>query len=161
MYGLNCAAACLAAVTLAGCAMQRAQTAASAQSSMVGMTKEAVLACMGVPAGRQAEGATEVWSYNSGDGRVTSFNSANAFTTGQAATTGNITAWGNRADFNSQTVGSANTNSFGWGMSRRYSCTVNVVMQEGRVSRVNYAGPTGPLLAQGEQCAYAVQNCTR
>jgi hypothetical protein len=33
-------------------------------------------------------------------------------------------------------------------------------MVEGRVSRVNYVGPTGGLLTGGEQCAFAVQNCT-
>jgi hypothetical protein len=36
---------------------------------------------------------------------------------------------------------------------------VNIVMAAGRVSRVNYSGPTGGLLSQGEQCAFAVQNC--
>jgi hypothetical protein len=44
--------------------------------------------------------------------------------------------------------------------SRRY-CTVNVVMSDGLVSRVNYAGPTGGPLTGGEQCAFAVENCTR
>ena len=32
---------------------------------------------------------------------------------------------------------------------------------DGRVSRVNYSGPTGGLLTPDEQCACAVQNCTR
>jgi hypothetical protein len=40
-------------------------------------------------------------------------------------------------------------------------CTVNVTMTNGRVGRVNYVGPTGGLLTPGEQCAFAVQNCTR
>ena len=35
---------------------------------MVGMSKEQVLTCMGPPASKTAEGQTEVWSYNSGDG---------------------------------------------------------------------------------------------
>lgn len=35
---------------------------------MVGMTKENVLTCMGPPASKAAEGATEVWSYDSGNG---------------------------------------------------------------------------------------------
>jgi hypothetical protein len=34
-------------------------------------------------------------------------------------------------------------------------------MSGGRVSRINYSGPTGALLSAGEQCAYPVQNCTR
>ena len=35
---------------------------------MVGLSKEQVLVCMGPPASKAAEGKTEVWSYNSGDG---------------------------------------------------------------------------------------------
>jgi hypothetical protein len=34
------------------------------------MSKEQILACMGPPASKAAEGQTEVWSYNSGDGTV-------------------------------------------------------------------------------------------
>lgn len=51
---------------LAGCAFQRAETARDAQAQMIGMPKEQVLACMGVPSNQAAEGATEVWGYNSG-----------------------------------------------------------------------------------------------
>ena len=53
---------------LAGCAIQRAQVAQEAQGSMIGMPKEQVLACMGPPINKAAEGATEVWAYNSGNG---------------------------------------------------------------------------------------------
>jgi hypothetical protein len=56
------------AVALGGCAIQRAQIAQDARVQMVGLTKEQVLVCMGPPAGKAAEGQTEVWSYNSGDG---------------------------------------------------------------------------------------------
>ena len=41
------------------------------------------------------------------------------------------------------------------------SCTVNVVMADGRVGRVNYSGPTGGLLSEGEQCAFVVRDCLR
>jgi hypothetical protein len=53
---------------LGGCAIQRAQIAQDARAQMVGMPREQVLACMGPPANKAAEGQTEVWSYNSGDG---------------------------------------------------------------------------------------------
>src|ERR1043166_6244050 len=112
----------VAAGGLTGCAIERAQLAHDAQSRMVGLTKEQVLSCMGVPAAKAAEGATEVRPYNSG----------NAYTTGS-----------------------------GFGISSRRYCTVNVGMSGGRVSRINYSGPTGALLSAGEQCAYPVQNCTR
>ena len=34
---------------------------------MIGFTKEQVLGCMGPPVNKAAEGATEVWSYTSGN----------------------------------------------------------------------------------------------
>jgi hypothetical protein len=51
----------------------------------------------------------------------------------------------------------------GWatGVSTRRSCTVHVTINDGRVSRISYLGPTGGLLTGGEQCAFAVQNCTQ
>jgi outer membrane protein assembly factor BamE (lipoprotein component of BamABCDE complex) len=57
----------IAAGGLTGCAIERAQVAQDAQTKMVGLTKEQVLSCMGVPAAKAAEGAMEVWSYNSGN----------------------------------------------------------------------------------------------
>jgi len=53
---------------LAGCAFQRAEIAQDARAQMVGMTKEQVLACMGAPANKAAEGSTEVWGFVSGNG---------------------------------------------------------------------------------------------
>jgi hypothetical protein len=57
-----------ASAVAAGCAFQRAQIASDAQTSMVGLTKEQTLACMGPPASKAVEGATEVWSFDSGNG---------------------------------------------------------------------------------------------
>jgi outer membrane protein assembly factor BamE (lipoprotein component of BamABCDE complex) len=51
--------------------LQRAQVANYARAQMVGLSKEQVLACMGAPSSRASEGATEVWSYSSGDGTRT------------------------------------------------------------------------------------------
>jgi outer membrane protein assembly factor BamE (lipoprotein component of BamABCDE complex) len=50
---------------------------------------------------------------------------------------------------------------FAVGVSAQRYCTVNVTMVGGRVSRMNYVGPTGGLLTPGEQCAFALQNCTQ
>lgn len=134
---------------LGSCALQRAQVANEAQSKMIGLTKEQVLACMGPPVGKAGEGATEVWSYNSGDGRVT----INTFGTSNT----NATVAGDRYS----ATGQASTVSSAVGIGRQRYCTINVTMAEGRVSRVNYVGPTGGLLTAGEQCAFAVENCTR
>lgn len=56
------------AAALAGCAFQRAEIAQDARAQMVGLSKEQVLACMGAPANKAAEGTTEVWGYASGNG---------------------------------------------------------------------------------------------
>ena len=99
------------------------------------------------PAARAAEGATEVWSYNSGNDHT------QTAMFGQSTT--NASLYGNRQF----ATGNAYTTGSGFGISSRRYCTVNVVMSGGMASRVNYSGPTGGLLSAGEQCAYAVQNC--
>jgi outer membrane protein assembly factor BamE (lipoprotein component of BamABCDE complex) len=110
---------------LAGCAqMERAEVAKKAQTSMVGMTKEQVLSCMGPPVTRMQEGATEVWQYSSGNG------------------TQIIDDTGNGA------------------IASRLFCTVNVTMTDGQVRNLRYSGPTGGPLTPGEQCGFAVHNCT-
>jgi len=68
--------ALLACLSLAACEAQRARLAADAQASMVGRTKEQVLACMGPPAGKATEGAAETWSYLSGDGSMDTMQSS-------------------------------------------------------------------------------------
>src|SRR5262249_15881717 len=124
-----------------------AEVAHNAQATMVGMTKEQVLQCMGPPVQKSAEGQTEVWSYPSGNGRT------QVSTFGNSTTSGSVFASGNYAGGNANTYGS------GLAEATSRSCVVNVVMVAGRVSAVNYSGPTGGLLSQGEQCAFAVQNC--
>jgi outer membrane protein assembly factor BamE (lipoprotein component of BamABCDE complex) len=63
--------AVLAAGLVAGCAVQRAVVANETREKIVGLSREQVLACMGPPASKAADGATEVWSYNSGNDRTT------------------------------------------------------------------------------------------
>ena len=139
----------VAALLLAGCAFERAKVAQDAQGSMVGLAKEQVLACMGPPQNKAAEGQTEVWSYASGNGYTSTIATTNVQTNGQAQVVGN------------QVYGSSNSGGFGTAVSRRRFCTVNVVMTGGFVSAVNYQGPTGGLLTGGEQCAYAVEACIK
>jgi hypothetical protein len=71
MRVIQCTALIIALAVAAGgltdCAIERAQVAHKAKSRMVGLAKEQVLSCMGVPASKAAEGMTEVRSYNSGN----------------------------------------------------------------------------------------------
>jgi outer membrane protein assembly factor BamE (lipoprotein component of BamABCDE complex) len=119
------AIAIMLALCMAACAMQRAEMANQARGQMVGLSKEQVLACMGPPINKAAEGSTEVWSYSSG----------NNF---QQASYGN-----------------------GFATSTSRFCTINVTMTNGQVSAINYLGPTGGLLTQNEQCAFAIANCVQ
>ena len=152
----------VAVAALAGCSVQRAQTASAARSQMIGMAKENVLACMGPPQQRAAEGATEVWSYGSG-GRTVGFAGSTTQSTGSGVAMGSGTAIaGNGTATGSATVNSAyagQSSSFGSFSSQNRYCVVNLTMTEGRVSAVNYVGNTGGLISQGSECAYAVQNC--
>ena len=110
----------LALSLLTACKFYRAEVASDAQTQMVGMSKEAVLACMGAPAQIGQAGDTEVWSYSSG---------------GDATTVSSTTL-------------------------QRY-CIVNVLMADDRVRSISYSGRTGGLLTEGEQCAFAVENCVQ
>ena len=133
----------LMVMPLSACAFQRAQEASDAKVQMVGMTKPRVLACMGIPAQKAAEGKTEVWSYNSGDGHTSTFASGSA----QTNVVGN--AYG----------ATGVTNSHSYGVTTSRYCVVNITMIDERVNSVAYVGPTGGLATQGEQCAFAIRNC--
>lgn len=114
---------------------ERAEVATQAQTKMIGMSKEQVLACMGAPPEHGAVGQTEVWSYPSG-GDTTTFSTAS----------GSIDA-------------SGNASALGASQSAHRYCIVNVVMTAGKVTAINYTGRTGGWASQGEQCAFAVRNC--
>jgi outer membrane protein assembly factor BamE (lipoprotein component of BamABCDE complex) len=117
---------------VAACAsIQRSDDAAEAKVHMVGMTREDVLACMGPPKKKASVEATEVWSYVSRDGSSESMG-------------------------NSYKIGGLTTHE---STHDKGFCTVNVVMKEGAVTRVNYNGPSGGYFAPNEQCGYAVANC--
>ena len=57
----------IGAVVFAGCSHQQTQIANEAPNQMIGLSREQVLTCMGAPTKQAATGATEVWSYDSGN----------------------------------------------------------------------------------------------
>lgn len=120
---------------------------------MVGLSKEQLLACMGPPGQKMAEGATEVWSYNSGKDRVTAVGSGYPQTS--SSLSGQRTRGGSLSvDGTGTTVSSSTANSKPPLLHHQRG------NERCPVSRVNYAGPTSGLLTGGEQCAFAVENCT-
>lgn len=89
------------AVLLVACALQRAQVANQAQGQMVGLTKEQVLACMGPPGNKATEGATEVWSYSSGNNfTAASYGNGSAVSTSRYCTVNVTLAQGHVASVN-------------------------------------------------------------
>jgi hypothetical protein len=56
---------------ITACAAQGASIASKAKVSLIGKTKEQVMACMGAPPQRASSGKTEVWSYPSGGDTTT------------------------------------------------------------------------------------------
>ena len=120
-------------IVLSGCTdFQRADNAAAAKMQMVGLSREEVLSCMGIPKKKASEGATEVWSYLSTNYRGDS--SGDIF----------------------KTTGYAHSS----GTHDRSFCTVNVVMKDGVVKAIHYNGPTsGTFYNKDEQCGFAVENC--
>src|SRR5712671_331019 len=65
-----------ALLMLQSCAFQRAQEATDAKAQMIGISKEQVLACMGVPSQKASEGSTELWTYPSGNDHIATFANA-------------------------------------------------------------------------------------
>jgi hypothetical protein len=121
--------ACLA---LSGCdSLMRSNDAAIAREKMIGLSKEQVLACMGIPQHKAHEGATEVWAYKSTNG---SYDSTGA----------------KRPMYGTTFSRSHGEHSF---------CTINVVMTNNVVSAVHYNGPRSSFLAPDEQCGFGVEHC--
>lgn len=140
----------LSVTLLTGCAIQQGPTVAErAQVEMVGMSRERVLACMGPPRENSTIGSTEVWTYRSTDGATISRAEY------RAARPASGPAASPLAGFVSGLTASMPDSSATARTQSPY-CNVNVVFSAGRVSAVNYSGPTD----RGRQCVYAVQNCT-
>ncbi len=160
----------LALIVLSGCSggMQRAQEAAAAQKSMIGMSKEQLLACMGSPANSAQVGETEVWTYNSGNGDTDTLwigqympsvpqPVIGGFAGGQPVIGGFAAGQPVIGGF----VASSPSISSVYTISTPRYCKVDIVMRDERVSRINYRGHTGGILTKGEQCAFAINSCAR
>ncbi|MDD4616511.1 MAG: hypothetical protein PHW76_05270 [Alphaproteobacteria bacterium] len=135
-------------IAAAGCSgsMRRDEDAARAKIRMVGMTKEEVLGCMGPPKKKAVEGATEVWSYPSGDGH-------SQWSSGSYKTTDSY-----------RPSHYTHTDNFGFlgGESEKRFCTVNVTMTNGVVKAVHYIGPSATnFYNENDQCGYAVVACAK
>jgi len=117
---------------LFGCASTkygRADLAKRAKVELVGKSKEYILMCAGVPMRSQQHENMEFMTYYSGG-------DSDAYGAGTASSAG---------------AGAVS-------VKKRY-CEVTFVLRDGVVEKVNYAGRTGGLITEGEQCAFVLENC--
>ena len=119
-----------AALALSGCEGEPLEVDQVAQQSMIGLPKRDILACLGPPAERAPAGqATEIWTYSGGQLR------------------GYGPQWALLLNTNLPPFGGSGT------------CEVTLVMTDGRVSQVGYAGADGQALPLGQECLFPVERC--
>jgi hypothetical protein len=103
-----------------------------AQQSMIGLKAQDIRACLGRPASRAPAGqATEIWTYSGGQMR------------------GYGPQWALLLNTNLPPFGGTGT------------CEVTLVMTNGRVSQVGYAGADGQALPLGQECLFPVERCVK
>ncbi len=103
-----------------------------AQQSMIGLTARDIRACLGPPRNRAPAGqATEIWTYAGGRMR------------------GYGPQWAILLNTNLPPFGGIGT------------CDVTLVMTNGRVSQVGYAGADGQALPLGQECLFPVEACVK
>ncbi len=127
--------------------MQRARDAEDAQKNMIGMSREEIFTCMGIPSRKAIQDKTEIWAYKSGN---------NYTDKNRVSTRAGLRSSHREDDWTdsiSESLGFGNTVT-----EKRY-CQIQVVFKEDRVSAVHYSGPTGGLWSDDEQCAFATRNC--
>lgn len=102
-----------------------------AQQKMIGLSKKAIVACLGAPAKSVRIGATDIWTYPIGAAPFETLFFAPAFSMAAGAPSG----------------------------AEAGSCNVNIVLTNGAVSQVVYHGADGGPLQLGRQCLFAAQDC--
>ena len=123
-------------IYLGGCsnAYTRSDAAKAAKTELIGMTKEKLLSCAGVPDKSYISNETEFFSYRSGGS-----------TSYSVHTTPAIGGYKSRTRVSS---------------SNRY-CDITITLKNNRVREISYSGKTGALLSKDSQCAYALEKCAK
>lgn len=119
-------------ISIGGCnnKFTRASTAELGKTELVGKSKTDILTCAGAPTRSEKVDDMEFLTYYSGG-------DSDAYVAGGG---------GNSAGGGSVSI------------KQRY-CEVTFVLQNNIVQKVNYSGRTGGLITEGEQCAFAIDNC--
>jgi hypothetical protein len=133
-----------ASLALAGCANPRAEEALFAQQAFVGMPKQTLLSCAGVPERSTAIDNLEYFTYTSS--RTVSYQTYAPF------------------------MGPGRFYGYGYGYPyyggyaptydiRNFSCQATFTLRNGKVERLVYGGPEGIGPSQLAQCQTIIESC--
>jgi hypothetical protein len=133
-----------AAIALASCANPRADEALFAQQALIGMPKQTLLSCAGVPERSTVVGNLEYFTYTSS--RTVAYQSYVPY------------------------MGPGRFYGYGYGYPyyggyaptydlRNFSCQATFTLRNGVVERLVYGGPEGSGPSQLAQCQTIVENC--
>jgi hypothetical protein len=138
------------AAALFGCAHRTtAPSESDARSGMSGMTARQVAACLGRPGTQLRQGSTVVWSYTQPGG-------ADAYISTPTDPTS--------IEFDySQFDAAPSSGSFNAavGPPAQAACTVDVILDHGRVGALNFLGPNGQMTPHAQQCGVIVEPCIK
>jgi len=134
----------IAVLALSGCANPRAEQAALAQNALIGISEDTLLSCAGVPDRSRSAGGRDFFTYEVD--RIDSY--AYPYPGFAGAGFYRRGYWG------------------GWGWDRPLAteirstyCEATFILENGRVTQINYNTPTGSLGGSLSQCYDIVQNC--
>lgn len=130
----------LALTALGACANPRADSAANAQQSLVGLPKSVLLQCAGAPTQSATADGIEVMTYNS-----TKL----------------------RADLTHIGAGFGRPRYWGWGWGGGFyeggtesrSCTASFTIKDGKVAKVLYGSADSDSVSRLDQCYAVIENC--
>lgn len=138
----------LGLLALAGCANPQADQALYAQQAFVGMPKQTLLSCAGVPERQAAVDNVEYFTYT-----------AERVTTRPALSPG----FGARGFYHPWYGGYGYGAGFGWddyyGDVETRSCRATFTLKDGRVSQIVYGSASDGATARLGQCYTIVENC--
>ena len=124
----------LACVALSACEGQRPEVDQIAQSSLIGLSKKKILACLGPTTQRTPVGLEEIWTYRIGHRHVAGI---------QLAILRDTTGHDSNAS----------------PLAESAACDVHIVIDGYGVSRVYYSRADGGDLPLGEECHYEIHPC--
>jgi hypothetical protein len=134
----------LALTVLGACANPRAESAASAQQSLIGLPKSVLIQCAGAPAQSATADGVEVMTYTSTKLRADLTHFGGPFGGGYARSRFWGPGWGG---------------GFYEGGTESRSCSASFTIKDGKVAKVLYGSADSDGASRLDQCYAVVENC--